>query len=234
MRLVALNRPRLEPWAAAYPLSTDQARMLLDRGFHLLDAEQLDPPTELLFEITDAGGGTGILHRRRRSGGVARMVRRPPEDPAALRELAALNVDAIAGGSPPSPPRRACRVRRFWFVLHNLGLVLFSPLAARLAPLVDDEQWQRGSCRSAATRRPLGSGGRRGQRHLLCEACHFVWTFPRLKCPLCATRNGQAQGAGVGRSTVRTGWTSARHCHGYVKTIDYRKADPHQAMLAAR
>jgi len=232
LRLVALYRPRLEPWAAAYPLSTDQARMRLTEGFHLLDAEQLDPPTELLFEIltqvvelascTDAA----VLEALREWSAGRR------EDPAALRELAALNVRRDRRRIAAVAAAQGLSGEAFWFVLHNLGLVLFSPLAARLAPLVDDEQWQRGSCPICGNTPAIGAlVGDGGRRHLLCEACHFVWTFPRLKCPLCGNEE-------MAKLKVLALDDQSPHrldvceaCHGYVKTIDYRKADPHQAML---
>lgn len=225
-------RPRLAAWAAAYSLPPDQVRMRLSEGFHLLDAERLAPPPavlrDLLDQVVELASFTEepiIRALREWSAGLR-------EQPAKLRELAALNVGRDRKKIAAVAAAAGLSRESFWFVLHNLGLLLLAPLAERLGALVDDEQWQRGACpicgNSPAIAALVGDGGK---RHLLCEACHFVWTFPRLKCPLC----GNAEMAKLkvlaldDQSPHRLDACEA--CRGYVKAVDYRKADPQKAVL---
>jgi formate dehydrogenase accessory protein FdhE len=155
---------------------------------------------------------------KRQTGTLAALVQ---QNVARDREVLAPTI-AASGLSEPA----------FWFVFRNLGAAVLPAFAAPLAPHVPDEKWLRGRCpicgNEPAMAALVGDGGR---RHLHCDTCGMVWTFARLRCPYCD--NQEVNSLAVLNLDDQSPYQLdvCKKCQRYVKTIDYRKADPHQAVL---
>lgn len=116
-----------------------------------------------------------------------------------------------------------------------LGLVTFAltntlrPFLRRFAeahaPLVDNTAWRRNYCPICGGEADFGafSAKEEGTRYLLCSRCDNEWTFVRVACPFCDTREQEhltyyPEKDGPHRLYVCT------NCNRYIKTIDLRQA----------
>ena len=90
-------------------------------------------------------------------------------------------------------------------------------------PLVDPLSWDRGTCPCCGAPPGCAELIEDGRRQLACHLCDARWTFARLMCPFCASRESSdlvrliAEGADEGYAIA-----ACRACRGCVKEIDRR------------
>lgn len=107
------------------------------------------------------------------------------------------------------------------FVLLQAGRAFLRPVAAALAPLVNEAEWGRGSCPVCGGEPDMAAlepGG--GERRLLCGRCDAEWGFQRIGCPFCGLDDPEGltyHAAGAWRLYVCAG------CQRYLKTVDRRE-----------
>ena len=88
---------------------------------------------------------------------------------------------------------------------------------------VEDGLWERGVCPCCGGPPGCADLLEDGRRQLACHLCDTHWTFARLACPLCGSRETNdlvrliADGADEGFAIA-----ACRACRGYVKEIDRR------------
>lgn len=230
--LIVSYRPRFAASAAQFAPPAEQVAMRLQEGFFLLDAEQLHPDTaalaDLLRDVVELASFTEEPVRATIAAWADKIV----GDPAALTALARANVQRGAGNLGDAAEKAGLSTEVFAFLQHHFGAAILPAYASHLAGHVEDEKWLRGNCPICGNA-PLiaGLAGDGGKRHLVCEACLFVWTFPRLKCPFCANHDQETL------KILSPGEESVHHlavcdvCKHYIKTVDYRRADAALAVL---
>jgi formate dehydrogenase accessory protein FdhE len=225
VELVGRHADRFGGIVVAAPLAGREAAALLAAGKPLAGADDLRIDQAAVVAVADAV--------RERLGADAvpghtwqNCRRRLAADPTAAAALVLLNLadqpddldeTAARCGLPPGILR---------FLARQTGLVALSAAAARLAPLVDDRAWRRGSCPVCGSSPALaGLVGEAGARLLVCGLCRFVWSHPRLRCPFCDNRDSETLQVLSPDDRAPHHLDACRRCSCYVKTVDYRHVD---------
>jgi formate dehydrogenase accessory protein FdhE len=86
---------------------------------------------------------------------------------------------------------------------------------------VDLEEWRRGSCPMCGSAPALAEiQGKEGARHLRCTLCGADWSYPRLQCVFCNTRDHRRLGyLSVEEEAEKYSLQVCEACRGYIKVI---------------
>lgn len=110
----------------------------------------------------------------------------------------------------------------FGFLLNHTVKLFMVQYAQKVKGLRDLDQWLNGRC-------PVCGGDptfaildkEDGKRYLYCGLCEVKWRFQRLGCPFCLSNESQYLSV-EGMDKYRVYFCD--QCHGYIKTIDARRA----------
>jgi FdhE protein len=110
-------------------------------------------------------------------------------------------------------------------VLHVSLRPFLTSYCEALLGFLDQEQWRHGYC-------PICGGSpdfafldkERGARWLLCSRCDAEWTFQRLECPFCGTRDQSALAFFSDDKELYRLYVCEK-CHTYIKAIDLRRTE---------
>ena len=110
------------------------------------------------------------------------------------------------------------------FVLYHSLRPFLLRYAHALAPVVQPERWRRGNCPVCGGEPDLAVlDEESGARRLICSRCDTEWTFPRVQCPFCNSREpSHLSYYPTEDPQYRLG--VCQECKRYIKMIDLRKA----------
>ncbi|OPX86758.1 MAG: formate dehydrogenase accessory protein FdhE [Pelotomaculum sp. PtaB.Bin104] len=110
----------------------------------------------------------------------------------------------------------------FGFLLNHTIKPFIVQYAQKVTQLRDLDQWLHGNCPVCGSRPTFSLLDKEdGKRYLYCGLCEVKWRFQRLGCPFCLNSESQFFTA-EGMEKYRVYFCD--HCHGYIKTLDERKA----------
>jgi len=219
-------------WAAAYEIDAEAAPGKIDRGEFLLEMEKLAPDPEVLGRLVDAAIELASFTEEAVQQAMKQWAAKVKNDDQTLIRLVTLNVQRTVEAVAEVAEATGLTPEAFYFILQQVGTAVLPAFAVQLAPLVDDEKWQHGTCPICGNG-PVAAGlvGDGGRRHLVCDTCNFVWTFRRVMCPYCGNEDSdQLKVLAVDEDGPHR-LDACDVCKRYVKTIDFRKADVKQAVI---
>lgn len=232
MQLVAKHAEKFAAQAAAYDLPDEQAKMRLDEGFHLLDADKLKIDNEALQGVTTDILALASFTDEETLAAMRDYIDKLIADPQALTTFIRFNVARHEANVDEQLEASGLSREAFYFLLYNLGVAVLPAYAAYLGKQVDDERWLNGTCPICGNRPAMAAlVGDGGKRHLFCGTCNFVWTYPRLKCPYCGNKEHEKMMVLMPSDDSPYQLDACQACSRYVKTVDYRKADAKRAVL---
>lgn len=136
----------------------------------------------------------------------------------AERVAALLGAHRPALTASPETERSGLEPAMAAFVAHHAGTAFLRPVAAELAPVIDEEPWGRAACPVCGSAPDLAAIGGQGRR-LLCSRCDAEWSYRRLGCPFCEELEPRAwryYPAGDGRYRLYV----CESCGRYLKAVD--------------
>ena len=232
LALAEKYRPLIAPLAEQYTLPSDQAATRVEEGVYLLDADKiaLDLPLlhALVGEVIDLADFTDEPIRQALRKWHVQLA----DQPEALARLVRLNLRREEKAIAEAAEEAGLDKQVYWFVVRQVGCAFFPAFAAKLAPLVKDERWLRGTCPICGNGPVMAAlVGDGGKRHLVCDVCGFVWTFARMRCPFCDNQKAETLKVLAVSDQSPHRLDVCENCKRYVKTLDYRLADAAQAVL---
>ncbi len=232
LALEAQYHSRFAPLAEGYPLAAEQAAARIEEGRPLLDADELPLDGMLLRLLVEDVIALADFTPAEIQQQLRDWLDRLAANADGLEQLLRLSVTREKEAVAAAAKAAGLADEVYWFVLHQVGCAMLPAYAEHLAPLVADDRWLRGTCPICGNAPVMGAlVGEGGKRHLVCGVCRFVWSFGRMRCPHCDNQN-------LDRLRVLTVSDDSPYrldvcdeCRSYVKTIDYRLAPEHQAVL---
>jgi FdhE protein len=132
---------------------------------------------------------------------------------------------ALAAGDHPAIELTARELKLEAELLRTLAQTSLKPSlrawAAGFKGRADLDEWRRGQCPVCGSPPALAEiQGKEGARHLRCGMCGANWSYPRLKCALCANENYRSLGyLTVEGEEEKYSLQTCEACHHYLKVI---------------
>lgn len=109
------------------------------------------------------------------------------------------------------------------FLLHTVLSPLCKKKAAPYQALVQTVAWRRGICPICGSEPSMARLTHdNGRRVLACSLCHTEWTFDRLRCPFCNSREQPQLRYFTVNGDEAHRVDCCDRCHHYLKTVDER------------
>jgi FdhE protein len=177
----------------------DAARARIDEGIAALTGEPLIPAVALLRNMRELAAS---LEHIATAGSIAGALRPTLDRHSA--ELAAGNGDgaALASAALARDTQLIAAIARRLGV-DEMAMITIADHAARPAlrasadrvrALIAERQWTHGNCPACAAPPLLAELRSDGERWLRCGRCASSWSFPRIGCPSCGTRDHHVLG----------------------------------------
>jgi len=205
-------------------LSSEGAKVRLERGFPLLVSHELDLDWKTFFDLFKEICQITSQHRPDLFNQLEGFLATLENDPEAVRTSVKVYIEegelesccnmAIVGKE---------QAELLSFVYNNALKPFLQAYSDTLIPLVNLEVWQRGWC-------PLCGGepdfafleGKSGVRQLVCSRCDTHWVYPRIKCPFCQTSD-PTRLSFYPNEDMKYRLYVCQDCQRYLKAVDLRK-----------